>query len=139
MGVVPKQEATPAAATGGPGSLRARLRVVAVALLGLLTVTYLVLGVRLYFFPAGEAAASGLVGIVMGAVAVAYLLVTRAVVRQSRAGHILAIVVCAAAILLGITPGMTWIDWTALGLNVAAAGALLGCVPRKADRIGDGS
>lgn len=132
MGVVPKPEASPTVATGGPGSRRARLRLVAVVLLGLLTMTYLALGVKLYFFPAGDAVASGLLAVVLGVVALVYLLVTRAVIRQSRVGHILAIVVCVVAIVLAIAPGMTWIDWTVLGANLIAAGALFGCLPRKA-------
>ena len=117
---------------GGPGSPRARLRLAAVVLLGLLTLTYLGLGVRLYFFPAGGAVASGLVAVVLGLAALTYLLVTRAVIRQSRLGHILAIVVCGVAAVLGVTPGMTWLDWAVLGVNVATAGLLLGCIPRKA-------
>lgn len=126
------QQSQKVQAPGGPGSLRARLRLAAVVLLGLLALTYLGLGVRLYFFPAGEAVASGLVAVVLGLAALTYLLVTRAVIRQSRLGHILAIVVCGLAAVLGVAPGMTWLDWVVFGVNVATAGLLLGCIPRKA-------
>ena len=33
---------------------------------------------------------------------------------------------------IGLMPGMTWLDWAVLGVNVATAGLLLGCIPRKA-------
>ncbi|MCB0911874.1 MAG: hypothetical protein KDB60_09715 [Propionibacteriaceae bacterium] len=136
---MPKQPEQPQA-RGGEGSLRARLRLVAVVLLGLLTATYLVLAVKLYFFPAVEAVASGLFGIVLAVIALLYALATRAVLRQSRVGHLLAVVLCVLAVVLGLTPGMTWIDWTVLGVNLVAVAVLLGCVPRKApDRVGDGS
>nr|WP_300145045.1 hypothetical protein [Propionicimonas sp.] len=122
------------AAPGGPGSTRARLRLGAVLLLGLLAVLYLALAIRLYFFTTTNAVTGGLLGLALAAVGILYGLLTRAVFRQSRVGHIVAIVVCAAAAVLSIVPGMAWPDWLALGTNAIAFVLLLGCVPRRAAR-----
>lgn len=100
-------------------------------LLGLLAAIYLVLAVRLYFFPDASAVASGLVALVFAMAALVYGLVTRAVVRQSRIGHILAAIVAALGAVFSLSAAMEWPDWVTLGVNLAAFGLLLGCVPRR--------
>ncbi|MGC3994890.1 MAG: hypothetical protein QM779_12380 [Propionicimonas sp.] len=125
---------TSAAPSPGPTSVRrARTRLLAVVLLGVLAALYVALAVRLYFFPSFDAVISGLFGVFLALVAGAYLLLTRAVVRQSRVGHVLAIVVCAVAAVLGLTVDMSWLDWGVLAANVVAFVLLLGCVPRRRD------
>lgn len=81
----------------------------------------------------------GLFGVVLAVVAVLYVLAARAVLRQARVGHILAIVLCVLGMVLGVTPSMSWLDWTVLAANLVAAGALLGCVPRRPADRRDGS
>ena len=117
---------------GGAGSVRARLRLGAAALLGLLAALYLVLAVRLYFRPFGSVVASGVVAILLGVGALVYGLLIVAVVKKSRGGHILAAVVCLIGAVLSISVAMAWPDWAALVVNVVSAGLLLGCVPRRA-------
>ena len=118
---------------GGAGSVRARWRLVAAALLGLLSALSLVLAVRLYFFlPSRSVAASGVVALLLGVGALVYGLLARAVLKQSRGGHILAVVVCLSGAVLSVSVAMAWPDWAALVGNVVAAGLLLGCVPRRA-------
>jgi hypothetical protein len=101
-------------------------------LLGLLALAYLVLAVRVYFFPEVQTVASAIVGVGLGVGALAYALLVRVVVKQSRVGHIVAAVVCALAAVLSIHAGMAWPDWVLLTVNLVAFGLLLGCVPRKA-------
>lgn len=120
------------APSGGPGTLRARLRLGAVLLLGVLIVWAVVLAVRLYFVPPFDAVLGALLGVLFGVVTLVYGLLTWAVVKQRRVGHILAIVVCSLAVVFAIAPNMQWIDWVFLAVNLAAAGLLLGCVPRRA-------
>lgn len=108
------------------------MRLGAVVLLGLLAVLYVGLAIRLYFFAAANVVTSGLLGLVLALVGVVYLLLARAVVRQSRIGHIVAVLFCAVAAILAIVPGMGWPDWLALIANVVAFVLLLGCVPRRA-------
>lgn len=128
---MPSKPVTPSASSGGPGSARARLRLGAVVLLGLLAALYLGLAVLLYLAPTGTAVGSGLVGVALAAAGLVYGLLARAVVRQSRAGHLTAAVVCAVGAVLSISAAMAWTDWATLGVNVAAFAMLLGCVPRK--------
>lgn len=106
------------------------MRLGAAIVLGVLTLIYLALAIEAYFFPARSAVASALVGVAFGVTAVVYALLTRAVVRQSRLGHILAAVVCAVAVV-SISGGMAWLNWVALVANVVAFGLLLGSVPRR--------
>lgn len=127
---MPAKSAPPPTA-GGAGSARARLRLGAALLLGLLAATYLVLAVRLALFPEASALASGLVALVFALAALVYVLVTRAVVKQSRIGHILAAVVAALGAVFSLSAAMEWPDWVTLVVNLAAFGLLLGCVPRK--------
>lgn len=100
--------------------------------MGLLAVLYLVLAIRVYFFPADQAVASAIAGVLFLLGAVVYGMLTWAVVRQSRAGHILAAVVCVLGAVLAINAAMAWPDWVILGVNAVAFGMLLGSVPRKA-------
>lgn len=130
-GPVPKQPVASASSSGGPGSTRARLRLVAVLLLGVLTALYLVFAVRLYVVPAVDPVVTGLIGVAFAVVAVVYGVLTRAVAKQSRVGHVIAIVVAALGALLSISVGMEWLDWVVLLVNLGAFGVLLGCVPRR--------
>ena len=108
------------------------MRLVAVAVPGLLVAGSAVLGVRLLLFaPAGLGAFSTVLAVFFGAAAVAYFLLARAVARQSRVGDIVAIASCGLGALLSVSAAMTWPDWAVLGLNVAALGLLVGCVPRR--------
>lgn len=108
------------------------MRLAAVVVLGLLVAGSAAFAVRLLLFaPAILGAFSTVLAVFFAALAVGYLLLARAVVRQSRAGHILAIAACGLVALLSVSAGMDWPDWIALGLNVAGLGLLLGCVPRR--------
>lgn len=107
------------------------MRLGAALLLGLLAAVYLALGVRLYFFPSGSAVASGLVGVAFGVGALVYGVLTRAVVRHSRPGHIVAAVVAALGAVLSVSGSMQWPDWVTLAVNVAAFVLLLGSVPAR--------
>jgi hypothetical protein len=100
-------------------------------LLGLLAVLYVGLAIRLYFFAAANVVTSGLLGLVLAAVGIGYGLLSRAVVRQSRIGHIVAVLLCAVAAILAIVPGMEWPDWLALAANTVAFVLLLACIPRR--------
>lgn len=131
-GGVRRSPAGGAGADGAPGSVRARLRLGAAALLGLLAALYLVLAVRLYFFPDGSAVASGVVAIAFGVGALVHGLLARAVVKQSRGGHILAAVVCLSGAVLSISVAMAWPDWASLLVNLVGLGLLLSCVPSRA-------
>jgi hypothetical protein len=128
---VPTPSVPPAAEPGGPGSLRARLRLAGVVLLGALALLYAVLAIRLYFFSTANLVLNSLVGVVLAVLAVVYALLTRAVARRSRVGHLVAVAVCVVAAVLAIVPVMAWPDWLAVVANLAAAGALLGSVPRR--------
>ena len=101
-------------------------------LLGALTAIYMGLAVRLYFFPPIGAVVGSLIGLALAGIALVYLLSTRAVLRQSRLAHIVAIVVCALAVLLGVsTPDLTWLEGSVIAVNLSAAVMLGGCLPRK--------
>lgn len=126
-GAVPKEPAASASLSGGLGSRRARLRLIAVVLLGGLTVLYLVFAIRLSFLPA----VTGILGIAFAVAALGYGLLARAVAKQSRGGHITAVVVTVIGAILAVSAGMEWLDWLVLAANLAAFGVLLGCVPRR--------
>ncbi len=130
-GAVPKERAASASLSGGPGSRRARLRLIAVVLLGGLTVLYLVFAIRLSFLPAVDPAVTGILGIAFAVAALGYGLLARAVAKQSRGGHITAVVVTVLGAILAVSAGMEWLDWLVLAANLAAFGVLLGCVPRR--------
>ncbi len=117
---------------GGPGSVRARLRLAAVVVLGLLVAGAAFLCVRfLLFAPAALGGFSTVLSLFFGSAAVAYGLLARAVVRQSRVGHLLALGGCGLGALLSVSPGMTWPDWMVLVLNLVAIALLLACIPRR--------
>ena len=96
------------AASGGPGSLRARLRLGAALALGLLAALSLVLAVWLYFFAPGSQVAAGIVGVGFGVAALVYGLLTRAVVARSRVGHLIAGAVCLAGAVFSVSASMGW-------------------------------
>ncbi len=118
---------------GGPGSTRARLRLVAVALLALLAAVWAFIGLRLYFAPpAGiSGTIAALIGLVAVADALAYGLAARWVATRKRWGHFLAIGVVALNLLFGFTAGMTWLEWSVLAINVVVLALLLATVPLR--------
>ncbi len=120
------------AASGGPGSLRARLRLGAALALGLLAALSLVLAVWLYFFAPGSQVAAGIVGVGFGVAALVYGLLTRAVVARSRVGHLIAGAVCLAGAVFSVSASMGWQEWTLLLVNLASFAMIAGSVPRRA-------
>jgi branched-subunit amino acid ABC-type transport system permease component len=102
--------------------------------LGLLGALSLVLAVRLYFFPPTSAVVSAVVALGFALAALLYAVLTRAVIRRSRSGHVLAAVVCAGGAVFSLSAAMQWPDWLALSANLAAFGLLLGSVPPKRSR-----
>lgn len=102
-------------------------------LLGLLAVLWAVLGLRLLVAPpagmlSSLAAVAGMFYLVG---ALAYGLAARWVWVQKRWGHILAIVVVALTVVLGITAQMTWLEWLLVGANIVALGLLSVTMPRR--------
>jgi len=104
-----------------------------VVLLALLAVLWAILGVRLYVAPPVGMASSfaSVVGLFYLVDALAYGLAARWVAVQKRWGHIVAIVVVAVNVVLGITAQMTWLEWALLGVNVVTLGLLIATVPRR--------
>ena len=101
--------------------------------LAALAATWGFLGLRLFLFPPAGlsdslAAIFGLLALVN---ALGNGLAARWVFVQARRGHIVAIVLVALNLVLGITAGMTWLEWTVLGVNAVAIGLLLACFPRR--------
>ncbi|MGV8907632.1 MAG: hypothetical protein ACOH1Y_01495 [Propionicimonas sp.] len=119
--------------TGGPGSVRARVRLAATVTLALLGIAWAVIGLRLFLFPpAGiSTTLAAVIGLLALLDALGYGLAARWVGVQTRWGHIAAIVLVALNLLLGGTAGMTWLEWSVLGVNAVALGLLLACVPRR--------
>ena len=119
--------------TGGPGSARARLRLAAVVLLALLALLWAVVGLRFFVAPPAGIASSfaSVVGLFYLIEALAYGLGARWVAVQKRWGHIVAIVVAAANLLLVLTGRMTWLEWALVGANLVALVFLLLTVPRR--------
>jgi cytochrome c oxidase subunit IV len=119
--------------TGGPGSARARLRLATVVLLTLLALLWAVLGLRLFVAPPAMMASSfaSLVGLFYLIDALAYGLSARWVAVQKRWGHIVAIAVVAANVVLGVTAHMTWLEWALLAPNVVVLLLLVPTVPRR--------
>ena len=113
--------------------MRARLRLAAVVLLTLLALLWAVLGVRLFVAPPAAMASSfaSLVGLFYLIDALAYGLGARWVAVQKRWGHIVAIVVLAANVVLGFTAQMTWLEWALLVANAVALVLLFLTVPRR--------
>ncbi len=113
--------------------MRARLRLAAVVLLTLLALLWAVLGLRLFVAPPAVMASSfaSLVGLFYLIDALAYGLGARWVAVQRRWGHIVAIVVAAGNVLLGLTAQMTWLEWALLVANVVALVLLSRTVPPR--------
>lgn len=103
---------------------------VSVAVLG---VAWAFIGLRLFLFPPAGVVGSlaAVIGLVALLDALGYGLAARWVGVQSRWGHVVAIVLVALNLLLGVTAGMTWLEWTVLGVNAVAIGLLLSCLPRR--------
>ena len=119
--------------SGGPGTARARLRLAAVVLLALLALWWAVVGLRFFVAPPAGIASSfaSVVGLFYLIEALAYGLGARWVAVQKRWGHIVAIVVAAANLLLVLTGRMTWLEWALVGANLVALVFLLLTVPRR--------
>ena len=119
--------------SGGPGTARARLRLAAVVLLALLALLWAVVGLRFFVAPPAGIASSfaSVVGLFYLIEALAYGLGARWVAVQKRWGHIVAIVVAAANLLLVLTGRMTWLEWALVGANLVALVFLLLTVPRR--------
>jgi hypothetical protein len=118
---------------GVAGSARARLRLGAVLVLAALAAVWAVLAVRLYFLPPAGVSptVAALLGLLSGLNAVAYGLAGRWVALRRRWGQFVAIALVALNVLLGITAGMTWLEWSVLALNLVALGLLAATVPRR--------
>ncbi len=102
-------------------------------LLALLAALWAILGVRLYVVPPAGMASSfaSVVGLFYLVDALAYGLAARWVAVQKRWGHIVAIVVVAVNVVLGITAQMTGLEWALLGVNVVTLGLLIATMPRR--------
>lgn len=118
-------------AEGGPGTTRARLRLIAVSLLAVIAARHLVFAGLLYFGGAIDPVAGALAGLVVAGAALAYLLAIRAVLKQSRIGAILTTVLCLVAAGLGLLTAVGWLDWLVPIANLLAAGAVLGSLPGR--------
>ncbi len=115
------------------GSGRARMRLVAVVLLGLITGYLVVNAFALMLLPETTVGAAYAVwfGVAVLAIAVFYGLSAWWVARRARRGHIIAIVVAGLGFLLsfGTLPG--WLMWAAAILQLAALVLLVLTVPRR--------
>jgi cytochrome c oxidase subunit IV len=92
-----------------------------------------VVGLRFFVAPPAGIASSfaSVVGLFYLIEALAYGLGARWVAVQKRWGHIVAIVVAAANLLLVFAGRMTWLEWALVGANVVALVFLLLTVPRR--------
>ena len=124
-------KSTPNRPAVGTGSLRARTRLLAVVLLTLLTVLFVVMGLRLYLAPPVDALSGSLYGFVALVTALAYGLSARWVAVQRRWGHLVALAVVVLGAVFGITANMTWLEWAMLAANVVAFACLAASIPRK--------
>lgn len=102
-------------------------------LLALLGVLWVVLGLRLLIAPpaAIPGAFASLIGLFYLVDALAYGLGARWVAVQKRWGHIVAIVVAAFNVVLGVTAQMAWLEWAVLVANLLALVVLFLTVPRR--------
>jgi hypothetical protein len=115
------------------GSARARLRLVAVVLLGLIT-GYLVVnafGLMLLAETAVGAVYAVWIGVVLLAIGVLYGLSAWWVARRLRWGHIVAIVVTGLGFLLSFGTLAGWAMWVAALLQLATLLLLVLTVPRR--------
>lgn len=101
--------------------------------LGVLAAAWAFIGLRLYFAPpaAISATIASLIGLVGLAEALAYGLAARWAAVQKRWGHFFAIALVVVNLLFGFTTGMTWLEWSVVGANLAALALLLATVPRS--------
>jgi hypothetical protein len=114
------------------GSPRARMRLIAVLLLSLLTGYWGVFAIYLLFLPEGSPAATLFVlrGTAFLIVAGIYALVAWGTARRSRALHITAIVVVALGSLQFISGIDSWIIWLITVANLASLVLLALTMPR---------
>ena len=101
--------------------------------LAVLAATWGFLGLRLFLFPPAGLSSSlaAILGLLALLNALSNGLAARWVSVQTRRGHIVAILLVALNLLLGVSAGMTWLEWTVLAVNAVAIGLLLACVPRR--------
>lgn len=121
----------PGAAPDTPGSLRARLRLVAVMVLILIATLYLLSGIRLYFAPPIDALVAAVAGVGAAVVGILYGAAAWWVVSRRRWGHLLACAVTFVGGLLTFTLDGEWLDWTVFAANLLAFGLLLATIPRR--------
>jgi cytochrome c oxidase subunit IV len=109
------------------------LRLAAVVLLTLLALLWAVLGLRLFVAPPAMMASSfaSVVGLFYLIDALAYGLSARWVAVQKRWGHLVAVAVVAANVVLGVTAQMTWLEWALLVPSVVVLVLLVLTVPRR--------
>ncbi len=100
--------------------------------LGLLATAWAFIGLRLYFAPPASLSTTiaSLIGLIGLADAIAYGLAARWVAVQKRWGHLVAVALVVVNLLFGFTAGMSWLEWSVLGVNLVALGLLLATVPR---------
>ena len=101
-------------------------------LLAVVGLVWLLVALRLYFAPppGPDAFASALLAVLAALAATAYVVCARWVAKQVRWGHLVAIGVVALGALLGISAGMSWVDWVVLAANVVALVLLIVSRPR---------
>lgn len=102
-------------------------------LLALLAGLWAVLGLRLYVAPPAAMTGSfaSLVGLFYLIGALAHALAAWWVAVQKRWGHIVAIVVVALSVVLGLSAQMTWLEWLLVGVNAVALGLLIPTLPPR--------
>lgn len=114
------------------GADRVQLRLVAALVLDVLAVLWLLIAIRLYFNPpAGvDALTAALLAVPAAVNGFGYGLCSWWVSRRLRWGYVVALALVALNLVLGVTAGMSWMDWAALGGNLIALALLIVSRPR---------
>jgi hypothetical protein len=114
------------------GSARARMRLIAVLLLGLVTAYWAVLAVWLLFLPEGMQGATA--AVVMGALSLVWAglngLATWGVFARRRGLHFVAIVVAALGLLQPASDVTYWLSWLLFTVSLATVALLAATIPR---------
>lgn len=98
-----------------------------------LAVLWLLIAIRLYFNPpAGvEPLTAALLAVPAAVNGFGYGLCSWWVSRKLGWGYVVAFALVGLNLVLGVTSGMTWMDWAALGGNLVALVLLLASRPRR--------